>query len=586
MKTGLIAKLEQFLEKDPAESAADVRALQKEYQRLKAGEIEKARMEFIHEGGKAREFSEPEKSAEDLRFESLLQQYDKLRREHEKQTAAVQARNLSLREEIIAKIKDLSKVSENVGAAMRKLQELQQEWKQTGPVSPHKYREVQSAYSHALEEIYYNLKIFRDLQEHDLKKNLEHKSELIEKLKSLRSNENIKETEQLIKAYRNEWDEIGPVPHTRWEALKQEYKATLDENYARLKAHYHSLEEQKEKNLEQKQQIIEKIRGITADMKEARPAKWNEASAAVIALQADWKNTGRAPEKQNDRVWTEFRSVCDEFFDKKKAYFAALNEKTEASRKAKSELIAKAESLAESTDWQKTGHELMRLQDEWRKNPGYGDKDEHRLFTRFRKACNSFFEARKAHFDKLDEGYLGNLKQKEELIAQLGQFDQSGIPEDTRGKLNALLETWTNIGPVPAKEKKRVNDLFYNKVDELYDSLHIDKDEKMLIQFRNRIQRLLTSENPFDQLKRESDHLKKLIEETEAKARTFENNLGFFRSAKNDNPIIREIEEKVAAEKAKAAVFARKKKMIGDEMRRLNEVQKEMASSESKSENG
>ena len=108
----------------------------------------------------------------------------KLKKESDNRLAAEQTRNLLIRQEIIAKIRDLSKLSENVGAAIKKLQELQTQWKETGAVSSHKYKEVQAEYSKAIEEFYYNLKIYRDLQEHDLKRNFENKTELIEKLKS------------------------------------------------------------------------------------------------------------------------------------------------------------------------------------------------------------------------------------------------------------------------------------------------------------------------------------------------------------------------------------------------------------------
>src|SRR5262249_16887681 len=155
-----------------------------------------------------------------------------------------------------------SQLSENVGAAVRKLQELQTQWKETGAVSSHKYKEIQADYSRAVEDFYYNIKIFRDLQEHDLKKNLEHKTEIIGKLKQLQSIDNIKEAERLIKVYRNEWDEIGPVPNAKWDTLKQEYKAVLDETYAKIKGHYNSIEEQKEVNLKAKQEIIEKVKAL------------------------------------------------------------------------------------------------------------------------------------------------------------------------------------------------------------------------------------------------------------------------------------------------------------------------------------
>jgi hypothetical protein len=572
MNPELISRLEELLQKDPAESAADVRILQKEYQRERAAREENARLEFINDGGRSGDFAYAPQP-EEHRFEELLKDYERARKESEKQLAAAQARNLTARQDIIAKVRDLSKVSENVGSAVRKLQELQQEWKQAGPVSPHKYKEVQSEYSRALEDIYYNLKIFRDLQEHDLKKNFEMKTELIGKLRALRDNENIKEAEHLIKVYRNEWDETGPVPHAKWDALKQEYKAALEENYTRIKAYYNSLEEQKGKNLEHKQQIIERLKELLGQMQNAKPAKWNEASAAVIAMQGEWKTAGRAPDKQNDRVWAEFRALCDEFFDKKKAFFTSLNEKIDVSRKARQELIAKAEAFAGSTDWQKTGHDLMKLQEDWKKLPGYGDKDEHKLFLRFRKACNAFFEAKKGHQDKLDAGFHDNLVKKESLVEKVNALVLPDDITEARSLLKQLGEEWAQAGPVPAKDKKRVNDAFFQKLDEHYDKLHLDKDEKMLIQFSNRLQKLLASDNPFENLMRESDQLKKQIDETEVRVRKFENNLGFFKSSKGDNPIMKEIEEKIGAEREKVMFFGKKKKMLSEELRRLKENQ-------------
>ncbi|MEO6302315.1 MAG: DUF349 domain-containing protein, partial [Bacteroidia bacterium] len=200
MKTELINKLEELLTKDAGEVAANVRALQKEYQKLWTTEFETARQAFVDEGGKPKEFEYP-KQVEDIQFENLVEKHAKMKKEADAKVATDQAKNLSLKLEIISKISDLSKLSDNVGAAVKMLQELQTQWKNTGSVSSHKYKEVQAEYSKAVEEFYYNLKIFRDLQEHDLKKNFELKTELLGKIKAIQSVENIKEAERLIKVY-------------------------------------------------------------------------------------------------------------------------------------------------------------------------------------------------------------------------------------------------------------------------------------------------------------------------------------------------------------------------------------------------
>lgn len=568
MKSELIAKMEELLSKDAGEVASEVRALQKEYQKIWTAEFEKAKQQFVNEGNSAREFEHP-KGEEDLKFESLLERYNKQKKESDAKIASEQARNLTIRQEIIAKIRDLSQLSENVGVAVRKLQELQTQWKETGPVSSHRYKEVQADYSKAVEDIYYNLKIFRDLQEHDLKKNLEHKTELIGKLRALQQLDNVKEAERLIKVYRNEWDEIGPVPHARWDALKQEYKQALDDTYAKIKSYYHGLEEQKENNLKSKLQIIEKAKEIEEGMEGAKASKWNEATVKIVALQAEWKTVGRTTEKDNEKIWAEFRSVCDRFFERKKEFFSGLNEKFAANRKIKSDLIARAEAIQHSTDWQKTGLELIRLQETWKKHPSNGDKEEPKLFARFRKACNTFFEAKKEHFENIEASYEKNSVVKEEIIQRLNAFELSEDGALNRQKLKEFSAEWNNAGLVPMKDKKRLNDAFYNKLDELYERMNIDKHEKAAIQFRTKLDRMIASENGFEQLLKESDHLRKQIDEINSRLRTYDNNLGFFKSSKGNNSFLKEIEEKVQAEKNKIADLTAKRKMVTDELSKL-----------------
>ena len=107
MKSELVRKLEELLLKDTGEVANDVRALQKEYQKLWTAEFEAAKQSFIDEGGKSKEFDYP-KQAEDVRFEELVEKHNKLKKEADQKIAAEQAKNLLIRQEIIAKIKDLS----------------------------------------------------------------------------------------------------------------------------------------------------------------------------------------------------------------------------------------------------------------------------------------------------------------------------------------------------------------------------------------------------------------------------------------------------------------------------------------------
>lgn len=571
MKTELISKLEELLTKEAGEVALEVRQLQKEYQKIWSIEFENAKQAFLDEGGKLKDFEYP-KQAEDERFEALLETFKKLKKQADEMAAKEQDKNLEMRKEIISKINDLSALSENVGAAVKKLQELQSQWKESGAVSSHKYKEIQAEYSKAVEGFYYNLKIYRDLQEHDLKRNFELKQELIEKIKSLQDTSNIKEAEHSIKTFRNEWDEIGPVPNEKWDELKQAYKAALDETYTKIKTYYKGIEEKKENNLKDKQALIEKLKQLIENRNINSASAWNSKTEEIMAIQNEWRTVGRTTEKDNEKVWNEFRKLCDDFFDAKKEFFASLNEKFAENRKYKLGLIQKAEALKESTEWQKTSQQLIRLQDDWKKHPSGGDKEEPKLFARFRKACNAFFDSKKAFYENLDASFEGNLKVKEEILASLLAFEPATDIQQTREALKEFTHNWNNAGMVPLKDKKRLNDAFYNRIDELFNKLDLSKKEKAVLQYQSKLDRLIGSENAKEALSKEADFLKKQMDEVNNTIRTYENNLGFFKHSKG-NALMKDVEDKISAEKQKLDEIQIKRKKVLEELSKLREAQ-------------
>lgn len=576
MKAEIITKLEELLTKTASEVANDVRTLQKEYQKQWTTEFEQAKQAFVDEGGKAKEFVY-EKNLDDQKIADLFEKHLKLKKEEDDKINREQHKNLIVRQEIIAKINDLSQMSSNVGAAIKMLQELQTQWKETGAVSSHKYKELQSEYSKVVENFYYNLKIFRELQEHDLKKNFELKEELLGKIKGIVSLENIKEAERLIKIYRNDWEEIGPVPNEKWDILKGEYRKALDEVYGKIKAFYNAAEELKEGNLQAKKNLVEKAKALLAESVGGNVGKWNETTNKLIEVQNEWKTIGRTTQKDNDIVWNEFRTVCDDFFTKKKEYFNVVHEKQGEVKKVKMELIEKAEVLQTSTDWQKTTQDLIRLQDNWKKQHLINEREEGKLFFRFRKACNAFFDAKKAHLDAQGASQEGNVKGKEEIVERINAFTLTDDASENVKALKQFSVDWNSGGQIPFKDRKRLNELFYNKLDELYEKLNLTKNEKIILQFKNKLERLLLAENAKELLQREADFLKKQIDEVQNAMKTYENNLGFFKNAKKDNPLLKEVNEKIDAEKQKIADFTAKRKLVVEEMNKLRAASEKKA---------
>lgn len=569
MKQNIIAQLEEMLQQTEVSAVAHrMRTLQKEYQKAWTIEFEKAKQEFVDDGNKAKEF-EYAKSVDDIRIADLFEKFEKRKKEEDAKLATEQAKNLTIRKEIIAKINDLSQVSENIGAAIKMLVELQGQWKNTGAVSTHKYKEIQAEYSRAIEEFNYKLNLSKQLQEHDLKRNYELKTEILEKLRSLKELTNAKEIERLIKVYRNDWEEIGPVLNEKWDELKGSYRLALDEVYSKLKSHYNSIEEEKEANLNSKTELLNKALSILSKSESASATVWNNLTNELISIQNEWKTVGRTHAKENDKLWADFREACDAFFEKKKIFFEKFHEKMSGIKAQKLTLIAKANELNQSTDWQKTGLALIKLQDEWKKIPHAGG-DETKLYNQFRSACNHFFDAKKAHFETLESGYEENLKAKETFLVKLNEFTLSDDQNANYAALKQFSTDWNTLGLVPMKDKKRINDAFYNKLDELYEKLNLSTNEKFMLQFKSKLERFVNSENPEQLLKKEADYLKKQIDEINNRIKTYDNNLGFFKlSSKGSNPLMKEVEDKIAAEKQKVNDFNEKRKLVVAEINKL-----------------
>jgi hypothetical protein len=318
--------------------------------------------------------------------------------------------------------------------------------------------------------------------------------------------------------------------------------------------------------------LREKIKNILTKAETANGQTWNNLTSELTAIQAEWKLIGRTNAKENDKAWTEFRALCDSFFEKKKAFFHVMHEKLSDIKAQKQDLIAKVNAVKDSTDWQKTGLVIIKIQDAWKKIPHAGG-DETKLFNSFRAACNHFFDAKKAHFSAIDASFDSNLVAKELLLAKLLEFTLSEDTTTNHASLKQFSLDWNAAGMVPMKDKKRINDAFYNKLDELYDKMNVSVSDKMVMQFKSKIERFVNGENPEIALNKEADFLKKQIEEINARVKTYDNNLGFFKSSsKGVNPFMKEIEDKINVEKQKIAEFTDKRKMVVAELNKLRAV--------------
>ena len=328
-------------------------------------------------------------------FRQLLNDYKVRRDEVIKKQAAEQEQNLLRKENIIAQMKDLANPeTADVMADLKKMRDLQAEWKTIGQVPAPKVQELWRQYNLYQEQFYDLVKINIELRDLDFKRNLEAKTALCEKAEALDANNNIIEANRLLQQLHNEWSEIGPVARDQREALWERFKAASTIINKKHQAYFDALHQREEENLTKKQALIERLKEIDLTKLKSNKA-WKEASEKIQAIQQEWRTIGFAPKKFNQTIYDEYRALCEQFFKAKAGFYKTTRDMFSENLRLKRELLAKAEELKSSQEWQEATQKFVELQNEWKKIGPVARKYSDDIWKQFTAACDAFFEAKR-----------------------------------------------------------------------------------------------------------------------------------------------------------------------------------------------
>ncbi|HLU86209.1 MAG TPA: DUF349 domain-containing protein [Taishania sp.] len=514
-----------------------------------------------------------EEIPENLELAKLKTEFrEELRLYREKRKALLDAKNaeesqnLAKKRSLIKKLTDTIQQEEHIGAAFSALKEIQESWKEIGDIPRDKRDEIQSEYSRLIEDFFYNINIYKQLKEHDLKRNLQMKQEVIQKLQALKDLPTIKEVETHLKALQNDWEDIGPVSNEEWEKLKDEYWKAVHACYSKINTFYEEQRTILNENLNKKRALVTVLKEYIDQLPEKQDTKfWDKATAHVLQIQEDWKKIGFGPRKENEELWVAFREQCDRFFELKKNYFASLQEVFDQIAQKKKEIIEKAHALKESTDWKNTANQLVKLQKQWKDLGNSGPRFEQKLWKQFRAACDVFFDNRQKHFQETNQEFENNLRAKLEVIEKIKAFK---LPEDKKEAINSLkafADEFNAIGKVPMKEKDVVYKTFKTELDKHYADLKLEGEEKSKVMFQAKLDTIASSPEASKLYAREKADLRKRIETLQHDILQLENNLGFFANSKGAESLKKEVEKKIERAKDEIVSIRERIKMIPNE---------------------
>ncbi len=186
----------------------------------------------------------------------------------------------------------------------------QKDWKELGYAS-RKANNALFARFRSVCDRFFTLKAerYRAMKD-ELQANLAKKTALCEKAEELSQSTEWRKTADQLVALQKEWKTIGTVPRKHSDAVWQRFQKACDSFFENRKKNLSESRSAEEANLAQKRQVIADLKAIPADMPR------NEAMPKVKELQAKWNSIGHVPFREKDKVYDEYRAVCDAFYNR------------------------------------------------------------------------------------------------------------------------------------------------------------------------------------------------------------------------------------------------------------------------------
>ena len=560
-KQEVLERVKEIARSAEAPNKEELDHLKTTFYKLHLAERDAQTKEYLEKGGDPEKFVLlPDDTEEAFKAEMQIIKEKRakifLEQEEEKQE------NLAKKLEIIEKIKAMATSPEEANQSYNDFKTLQQEWKDIKTVPADKANELWRNYQLYVEQFYDLLKLNSEAREYDFKKNLEAKTALCEAAEKLDEEPDVISAFHQLQDLHQQYREIGPVAKELREQIWSRFKAASTVINKKHQQYFEEIRSKEEKNLEQKTALCEKLEAIDLDAIKTA-AQWETTTKEVIAMQQEWREIGFAPQKMNVKIFERFRTINDVFFSKKAAFFKELKSQYSSNLEKKQELVKKAQELADSTDWKKTGYKIIALQKEWKTVGVVPRKQGELLWKDFLDACNKFFEARNKANAGTRNTEHSNLAKKREVVAKLKDLLENPV-ENVQQALQKLTEEYNSIGHVPFKEKDNIYKEYHEVLDKIYKDLHISNAKRRLDNFKSNLKNV--AEKGSDALDNERGRLLRRYDQLRSDITTYENNLGFLNAAsKKGNSLVEEMNRKVQKLKDDLELVKQKIKAIDAE---------------------
>ena len=534
---------------------AVVRSIRPVLDQIKQRDREAALSTFIAENGSEEGF-EYKYDAETQKIDSLSREIRGLKNAYYQGQEREKEKNFNVKTSLLQRLRTLLEDEGNretdasgLKSSWEEFKKIQDEWKQAGNIaSPHNGT-LWATYNALIDRYFSNRNIYFELKELDRRRNSELKAELCEKVeelgKSLESRPMTKEILAEANHIFEDYKHLGPAPKEDQEKLWQRFKEAMDVLYNAQRGQFAEQKKSMQENYDQKLKIYEAIVPFTT-YNSGSIKEWNAKTKEIMAFQDQWVALkGIMPREEGKELSKKFWAALKTFFNNKGEFFRQLESKREQNLELKNQLCEEAEAILASGDESPgTTQKIIELQKKWKGIGQVPEKFKDTIYDRFKKACDAFFNQKRAKNKEVEDEFENNLKRKTDLIERI-EAAAKNKDESSLNLLSAFKSEWNSIGFVPKKDMQSIQKRYIAAINTYVSAIgQLSNKEKEQAVLESEVELVRDGDNSRGLYRKESD-FKRKITQLENDIALWQNNIEFFAKSKTSDRLKAEFERKI-----------------------------------------
>ena len=372
-------------------------------------------------------------------------------------------------------------------SAFHQLQELHQQYRETGPVAKDLREQIWTRFKAASTVINKrHQQHFEELRARE-EENLTRKTALCEQVEAVIKEENKtasdweKHTQQII-ALQNEWKTIGFAPQKMNVKIFERFRSACDDFFGRKTQFFKAIKAQMAENADKKRALVEKAKALQDS------TEWKSTSDKLIALQKEWKTIGQVPKRLGDQLWAEFLGACNKFFDARNAANAGVHNEERTNLDKKKAVIEKLKAVLEAAA-DDAQQQVQQLVEEYNAVGHVPYKEKDKVYEEYHAVLDKIYKQLNVSSARRR---LNNFKNNLKNVAKRGEDaldTERGRLMRRYEQLKQEVQTYeNNLGflNVSSKKGNSLIDEMNRKVQKLRDDMELVKQKIKAIDSENK----------------------------------------------------------------------------------------------------